>query len=164
MVRLVLIVATISLVAGCGSDSASEASTGVGHEFGRQALEVCQTALEAKRGWKPFPVADFDPTEPDSSQFPKVSAWLVEEVTPTFVAWADGLNGLGQPPSGQEAWDEVVEGVEKIVQLNADQVAAANGGDAAAFAAATGSLRATQDELVAATKAAGVPECADVHA
>ncbi len=164
VVRLVLTVATISLVAGCGSDSASEDSTGVGEEFGRQALEVCQTALEAKRGWQPFPVPDFDPTEPDPSKFPEVSSWLVEEVTPTFVAWADGLNGLGSPPSGQEAWDEVVNAVEKIVQLNADQVAAAKGGDAIAFAAATGSLRATQHELVAATEAAGVSECADVHA
>ncbi len=156
--------ATISLVAGCGSDSASEASTGVGDEFGGQALEVCQAALEAKRRWEPFPVPDFDPTEPNPSQFPKVCAWLVEEVTPTFVAWADGRNGLGQPPSGQEAWDEVVDAVEKIVQLNTDQIAAAKGGDAAAFADPTGSLPATQDELVAATKAAGVPECKDVHA
>ena len=164
VVRLVLTVSTISLLAGCGSDSASEASTGVGDEFGAQALEVCQTALEAKRGWQPFPVPDFDPTEPEPSKFPEVSTWLVEEVTPTFVAWADGLQGLGPPPSGQEAWDEVLNAVEKIAQLNADQVAAAKSGDAAAFAAAAGSLHAAQDELVAATEAAGVPECADVHA
>lgn len=38
------------------------------------------------------------------------------------------------------------------------------GSDAAAFASAGSTLRSTQDELVAASKKAGVAGCADVHA
>ena len=54
--------------------------------------------------------------------------------------------------------------VEKIDQLNSDQIAAANKRDVAAFAAANAALDSIQDELVAASEKAGVADCADVHA
>ena len=44
------------------------------------------------------------------------------------------------------------------------QITAANERDTDAFAAATSTLESTQDELVAASKGAGVADCADVHA
>ena len=172
-IRTVAIVAIIAVLAGCsgkdpGGTAASSGSevgaTGVGATFAGQAVEVCNRSLEDKGTWAPFPVANFNPFTPDSSAFPQVSAWLSDEVAPTFQAWLDGLEALGPPPSGQDAWNDVLAAVKRIGQLNEDQIAAADSGERAPFAAATAALDATQDDLVAATEAAGVPECAEVHA
>lgn len=67
-------------------------------------------------------------------------------------------------PSGLEAWSGVLTAVDGIVPLNADQVAAAKGGDAEGFVQATTSLGDIQIELEDATEAAWVAACADVHA
>ena len=49
--------------------------------------------------WRPFPVADFDPADPDASKLPEVSAWLAKQVAPTFHIWLSGLQALGRPPA-----------------------------------------------------------------
>ena len=151
------------LLAGCGGTS-DERATGVGDEFASKAVTVCEAALEDKQGWQPFPVADFDPADPDASKFPEVSTWLAEEVAPTFHLWLSGLQALGTPPAASADWSAVLAAVEKIDQFNSDQITAANKNDAAAFAAATSSLDSIQDELVAASEKAGVADCAKVHA
>jgi hypothetical protein len=110
-----------------------------------------------------FPVTDFDPSQPDPSAFPEVGAWLKDDVAPTFEAWLDGLTALGTPPSGQESWSEVLVDVGTIVDLNADQVAAAQSDDVEGFVEAKDGLEAVQPELERATEAAGVASCADVH-
>jgi hypothetical protein len=125
---------------------------------------VCQDALDSKQAWSAFPAANFDPSQPDPSAFPEVAAWLEDEVAPTFEAWLDGLRRLGTPPSGQDSWSEVLSAVGTIVQLNADQVTAATSDDVEGFVEAKDALEATQPELERATRAAGVPTCADVHA
>ena len=56
------------------SASATGAGAGVGEPFAARATAVCEVALEAKRAWEKFPVADFDPGRPDSSAFPQVAA------------------------------------------------------------------------------------------
>jgi hypothetical protein len=124
---------------------------------------VCKTAIEAKQEWSAFPAANFDPNHPDPSAFPEVAAWLEDEVTPTFEAWLDGLTTLGTPPSGREAWSDVLSAVDAIVELNADQVATAKSDDTLWFIEATDGLGAIQPELERATAAAGVATCADVH-
>jgi hypothetical protein len=153
---------SLLLLAGCGGNSDKQ-STGVGDEFATKALAACQAALDDKQGWQPFPVSDFDPSEPDPSKFPDVSAWLSKEVAPTFHMWLSSLQALGVPPSGQDDWDAMLAVVKKIDQLNSDQIAAANARDSAAFASATSALGSAQDDLVAASEKAGVPDCADVH-
>jgi len=120
--------ATVVLLARCGGDSPSEAD-GVGTEFARQAVEVCLAALADKQGWEPFPVADFNPTDPDPSQFAEVSGWLAAEVAPTFEAWLADLEAWGTPLSGQEAWDNVL-----AAERNAARVRAASEDDTDAFA------------------------------
>jgi hypothetical protein len=147
------------VLAACGGGG-----TGVGDAFAGRASHVCDDALAAKQAWAPFPVADFDPTDPDPTAFPQVAAWLQDEVAPTFQAWLDDLDALGAPPSGRDAWNDVVAAVQRIVRLNADQIAAARDGDAQAFADATDGLAQTQTQLERATDEAGVPSCADVHA
>ena len=171
--RMVAIVAIAAVLAGCAStdpggtaasSSPDERTTGVGATFADQAVEVCNRSLADKATWAPFPVADFNPFTPDSSAFPQVSTWLTDEVAPTFQAWLDGLEALGPPPSGQDGWNDVLAAVERIDQLNGDQIAAADAGERARFAAATAALDATQDDLVTAAEVAGVPVCAEVHA
>ena len=108
--------------------------------------------------------AAFDPTQPDPSAFPQVASWLEDEVTPTFEGWLSGLEALGDLPSGQPAWDDTLAAVRRIVDGNEAQVEAARAGDADAFVAATQDLRAAQPDLEAATEAAGIPGCAEVHA
>ena len=124
---------------------------------------MCQTTLEAKQSWSAFRVAEFDPNDPDPSAFPEVAGWLEDEVAPTFEAWLDGLTALGTPPSGGRSWSEVLSAVDAIVELNADQVAAAKSDDVQGFVEATDGLHAIQLELERATAAAGVATCADVH-
>lgn len=155
-------VASLFLAVGCGGGTDTQAG-GVGDEFATKALAACEMALKDKQGWQPFPVTDFDPTEPDASKLPEVSTWLSDEVAPTFHAWLSSLQALGTPPSAKADWDTMLAAVEKIDRLNTDQITAANAGDPAAFATATAELGSTQDELVAAAEKAGVAACADVH-
>jgi hypothetical protein len=166
--RRALVVVVTALVGStlmsCGSGSDGRTATGVGDPFAARAMSVCQIALRSKQAWAAFPAADFDPSQPDPSAFPKVAAWLEDEVAPTFEAWLGGLKTLGTPPSGQDSWSEVLSAVGTIVQLNADQVTAATSNDTEGFVEAKDDLAATQTELERATQAAGVPMCADVHA
>ena len=152
----------ILLLAGCGGTSDKQ-TTGVGDEFASKAVAVCAAALADKHTWQPFPVADFDPADPDASKFPEVSTWLARQVAPTFHMWLSGLQALGTPPTAHADWNAVLAAVKKIDQLNSDQITAANQRDTGAFAAATSALESTQGELVAATEKAGVTDCANVH-
>jgi hypothetical protein len=163
-VLLLISTSTVIVLAGCGGGSTSEPAAGVGAEFAAKALAVCGAALKDKQGWAAFPVSDFNPNEPDATKFPQVSAWLEDEVAPTFHMWLDDLKALGTPSSAREAWSSMLAAVEKIARGNDDQIAAAKDGDADAFAAATSGLGSTQDDLVSASADAGVPACADVHA
>ena len=144
--------------------SGSPASSGVGDAFAAQALSVCESAIKSKDAWSAFPAPNFNPNQPDPSSFPEVGAWLEHEVGPTFDTWRDDLAALGSPPTGREAWTDVLTAVGTIAQLNADQVAAAKSGDVDAFIAATNGLQDVQSELERATAAAGVARCAEVHA
>lgn len=161
-IAVVVAVAVISQVA-CGSKTSSNASPGVGDPFASKALLACRAALEQKQAWKPFPFPVFHPSQPDPSKFPEVAVWLEGGAAPTFASWLASLKALGTPPSGQQAWGDVLAAVGAIVDLNQQQIVAAKGGDAKAFADATLGLHETQVELVRATDAAGVSACADVH-
>jgi hypothetical protein len=160
---IVLVFSAITMTACGGSDTGSP-SVGVGEEFAARATAVCDTALKSKQAWSTFPVASFDPTHPDKMALPEVAGWLEQEVTPTFDAWFAGLQALGDPPSGQQAWNDVLAAVGTIDELNADQVATAKADDTAGFARATQGLHDIQAELERATQAADVASCATVHA
>ena len=162
---MVVVVLGISVLAGCGDgESAAKQGEGVGEAFATQALSVCASAQKSKDGWNAFPATGFNPSEPDTSDFPEVAAWLEEEVTPTFNAWLEGLTALGTPPSGREAWAEVLTAVTRIADLNMSQVDAAKAQDSDAFAEATHALGDVQPELERASAEAGVAKCAEVHA
>jgi hypothetical protein len=103
---------------------------------------------------------------PDRSKLPLVAAWLHDEVTspPTFEAWRDGLVGLSDPPTGRDAWQDLLDAVKAIAAGNEDQIAAANEGNVKSFAAATQRLNDLHPASPKAADAAGASACADVHA
>jgi hypothetical protein len=156
---IIAIVLSVLQLTACGGSS----TPAVGEAFAAQANVVCQTALDSKQKWSPFPVAGFNPTKPDPKAFPQVAVWLEQQVTPTFEAWLSGLTALGSPPSDTKDWNDVITDVAAVVQGNADEITAAKAGDTKGFVAARDRSFETQPKLVAATAAAGVPRCADVH-
>jgi len=162
--RVITIAALACGLAACGSAAPHETSPELGAAFTNRATAVCEKALQSKHDWSAFPVADFDPSHPDPSAFPKVAAWLQAQVAPTFGLWLKDLKALGEPTTGRKDWDETLTAVGTIVQENKDQIAAAKARDSDAFAAATRGLHDSQTALERATAAAGVPKCADVHA
>lgn len=172
MVRcLILLILGIFSLTACGTDNETQPSAEtesptskeVGSEFAARAAAVCEGALEAKRAWSRFPVAEFNPTDPDPVALPEVATWLQREVAPTFEAWLADLQALGEPPTGRDTWNDVLTAVDGIVRLNAAQVAAAMSAGIVDFARATKGLGDIQIDLVRATEVAGVPTCADVH-
>ena len=110
VISILVVVAFTSSLVVCGSGSGSDTTSGVGSAFAQRALAACHAALEDKQAWRPFPVPDFNPSQPDASKFPEVAAWLDGEVTPTFEKWRDDLVALGDPPSGQAAWNDTLCG------------------------------------------------------
>jgi hypothetical protein len=153
----------IALFCSISLTACSSVSPAVGQAFAARATAVCHKAIESKQAWSAFPVSNFDPAHPDPSAFPKAAVWLKDEVAPTFETWLNDLRALGEPPTGQSSWSDVLTAVEKIVGGNADEAAAADAGDTDAFVAAHDGLIETQTELERTTAAAGVPKCADVH-
>ena len=152
------------IIGGLTTGDPSGAATTVGQGFADRALAACASALEQKQTWPPFPASDFDPEHPDAGKLPQVGAWLEEGAGVTFTRWLESLKALGQPPTGGDAWADVLTSVERIKELNEQQIAAAGRRDTEAFAQATSELGAEQPRLVRATDAAGVSACADVHA
>jgi hypothetical protein len=163
--RYSVLLALIVAVTGCGSSSSKTAGAEpvVGVTFATKAVAVCKSALADKQTWKPFPVSDFNPTDPDPSAFPQVANWLQAEVAPTFENWHDDLVALGDPPAGKRDWRRTIEAISKINQGNRDQIAAARAGDVDAFKATTSRMKDIQEDLLEASNAAGVPSCAEVH-
>ena len=147
VVPVLALAVSLSALTACSGEPEGQAPAGVGDPFAARATSVCKTTLEAKQSWSAFPVATFDPNQPDPSAFPEVAVWLEDEVAPTFDAWLDGLTALGPPPSGGESWSEVLSAVGAIVGLNADQVAAAKSDDVEGFVEATDGLHAIQLDL-----------------
>ena len=122
---VVMVVLGNCALAGCSdSGSAAKHGEGVGEAFATQALSVCASAQKSKDGWSAARSRTPTPA-PETSDLPEVAVWLEEEVAPTFDAWRDELTALGTPPTGREAWAEVLTAVTRIADLNTSQVDAA---------------------------------------
>ena len=148
--------------AACGKDSADgPSSPAVGSAFRSRALAVCDAAFEMKEAQGPFPYPDFNPTQPDPSKLPEIAPFLAKTAT-TFDTWEREMKALGQPPSGQAAWAELVQAVEDHARIAAEQATAAERGDTETFTKDYYEGTHTQPELLKAANDAGVPECARV--
>lgn len=150
----------LMLLAACGGGSADEPPA-VGEAFANKAVAVCQTALARNQAQGPFPYPDFNPTQPDASKLPDIARYLTGSVE-AYGTWLDEMQALGQPPSGQDAWNDLVAAIERHVQLDIEQQAAAESGDTETFTKDYYEGADTQSELFRAAEAAGVTECEDV--
>jgi hypothetical protein len=146
-------------IAGCSSGGSPVPA--VGADFAARARVVCEHALELKRAQGPFPVASFNPTHPDVTRFDQVAVAL-RATDATWTTWVAEMEALGTPSTGQSSWNDLVAAVKRHQQLNADQIHAAEQGDAATFSADYDLGLHTQAALLQAANGAGVPECAKV--
>jgi hypothetical protein len=149
----------VVVLGACGGTAPS--AVGVPADFSTKALAVCQHPHELKLAQGPFPLPDFNPTDPDATKFPQVAAAL-RKTAATWETWLTELEALGEPSTGQGAWDELVAAVQRHRDLNADQIAAAERGDRAAFASDYDAGVRTQADVLKAATAAGVAACAEV--
>jgi hypothetical protein len=154
-VRLLAIAVALG-IAGCGSSTPA-----VGQAFATSATAACAHALALKQAEGPFPVASFNPTKPDPAKLAEVAVFL-HLTDATFTTWVSELEALGMPPSGQAPWADLVAAAIVHRDNNRDQIAAAERGDTATFAADYHLGVATQAKFLAAANAAGVPDCAKV--
>ena len=155
-----LIVALLAVggsACGGGSSNVSEAALPVA--FQSKALAVCKAAAAEKKAQGPFPYPDFNPTRPDWSKYPNVAAALVK--TPViFRTWLRNMQALGEPSTGQAAWNDLLTAIESHVRIAAEQEAAAARRDSDTFTKDYEEGRQTQDKVLKAATAAGVPDCA----
>lgn len=152
--------ATLTALTSCGSDDASSGPA-VGASFAKQAAAACKDASALKQAQRPFPFPDFNPSQPDPSKLPIIAPYL-EETVHTFQAWLADLKALGEPPTGQDAWDDLVSDVQRHVEIATDQQQAAEDGDVATFVRDFEEGSATVDKVGEAADAAGVPSCSAV--
>jgi hypothetical protein len=132
----------------------------LGEAFQSRAVSVCEEALAQKKAQGPFPFPDFNPTKPDLSKLPAIATSEAKTVT-IFETWLGKMQALGQPPTGQAAWADVMKALESHVRIIEEQQAAAQNGDGQTFTKDYYEGNKAKDEMEKAADAAGVPVCAD---
>jgi hypothetical protein len=158
----VLIVALVAVGgAACGGGSSYGSDAAVPAAFQAKALAVCKAATAQKNAEGPFPYPDFNPTRPDWSKYPGIARALVK--TPViFRMWLRNMEALGDPSTGRAAWDDLLVAIGNHIRIATEQQAAAAHRDSDTFTKDYDEGRKTQEELLQAATAAGVPGCAAV--
>lgn len=145
---------TLATIACSGSHAPA-----VGAAFATKVEALCQTALEQKRAQGPFPYPDFNPTQPDLSKLPGIAEFEARTAT-IFQTWQQKMVALGQPPTGQAEWADLLDALSRHVQIIVEQHSAASRSDGQTFTTDYHEGNQAQDEMVRAASAAGVPDCA----
>jgi hypothetical protein len=147
--------------AACGGGSSNGSDAAVPAAFQKKALAVCKAATAQKNAAGPFPYPDFNPTRPDWSKYPGVAAALVK--TPViFRMWQHNMQALGEPSTGRAAWDDLLAAIASHARIATEQQAAAAHRDSDTFTKDYYEGGKTQDKVLHAASAAGVPGCAAV--
>jgi hypothetical protein len=155
----VAVLLTLGMIA-CGNDAAdSSHPPAVGAAFASKADALCKDALAQKNAQGPFPYPDFNPTQPDLSLLPSIAQSEAKTVT-IFETWLPEMEALGQPPTGQAAWADVLTALRSHLRIIVEQQAAALRSDGQTFTKDYYEGNTAQDEMVHAADAAGVPVCA----
>jgi hypothetical protein len=134
----------------------------VGAEFAARATAVCQAAHARKQAQGTFADPDFNPTKPDPTKLAAVAAFI-DQGTTIYATWLHDMQALGTPPSGQDAWTDVLAAINAQLQQHRHQHAAALSGDTRTFADDFERGAQAQAAMQRAAKAAGLPECATVE-
>ena len=161
--HIVIILACLASLAagGCGGGGDAPSAPAVGDAFAAKATALCQTAAAAKRKQGSFPDADFDPRQPDIAKLPAVAAFIAEGGA-IYATWLRAMQALGAPPSGSDAWAQLLAQIAVQRQLHEHQQAAALRGDTAAFTADFERGQTSVTDLRHAADAAGLPACGKV--
>ncbi len=122
-------------------------------------MAVCEAALAQKKARSPFPYPNFNPTQPDRLKLPGIALSEAKTVK-IYETWLHKMLALGQPPTGQAAWADVMRALKSHVRIIVEQQAAARRGDSQTFTKDYYEGNEAQDEMLRAAKAAGVPVCA----
>jgi hypothetical protein len=150
-------------VGGCGGTAdTGQATAALGDEFAARATAVCQTAHDRKQAQGSFADPDFNPTKPDPAKLVAVAAFI-DRGTTIYAAWLHDMRALGSPPSGQEAWNDVLAAIDAQLQQHKHQHAAALAGDTKTFAEDFERGARARAAMQRAAKAAGLPACAAVE-
>ncbi len=150
---------TVLLVLGSVACSSGSGPSVLGSAFQSRAVAVCESALAQKKAQGPFPYPDFNPTQPDLSKLPSIARSEAKTVT-IFQTWLREMLALGQPPSGQAAWADVLTALRSHVRIIVEQQAAAQRGDGQTFTKDYHEGNTAQGDMQRASDAAGVPICA----
>jgi hypothetical protein len=149
----------LAVVVAMGTVACSSGSPVLGSAFQSRAVAVCESALAQKKGQGPFPYPDFNPTTPDLSKLPDIATFEAKTVE-IYQMWMRQMQALGQPPTGQAEWADVLKALESHVRIIVEQQGAAVRSDGETFTKDYGEGNAAQEEMVRASDAAGVPICA----
>jgi hypothetical protein len=158
----VAVLLTVSVLGSeaCGGSS-HPTPPAVGVKFQREALAVCRAALAQKHAEGDFPYPDFNPTQPNPSEFPGVARFFTKAVA-TYSTWLRRMQALGQPPGGRRAWGDLLKEITVQLHLHEDQRAAAVRGDTKTFASDYQKGFQATTTLQRAADAAGVSACGSV--
>jgi hypothetical protein len=148
-------------MAACGSGTAGSSQPAVGAAFASKAVAVCHAAYALKKA-VPFPYPDFNPSQPDTTKFSGIARYEAAHTVPAYRAWLREMQALGQPPTGQAAWADLLTAIDGHVRNASEQQAAAQRGDTQTFINDYQAGSTIQADLLSAADAAGVPECAAV--
>jgi hypothetical protein len=158
--RVLAIVLVVLGNAACRSGSGPPV---LGAAFQSKALAVCDAALARKKAQGPFPYPDFNPTQPDLSKLPGIAQFEAKTVT-IYKTWLREMSALGQPPTGQAAWADVLSALRSHVGIIVEQQAAAQRGDGPTLTKDYDEGNTAQDEMRRAADDADVPDCATAAA
>jgi hypothetical protein len=79
-----------------------------------------------------------------------------------FRKWLRNMKALGEPSTGRTAWDDLLAAISSHVDIAVEQQAAATRHDSDTFTRDYNEGGDTQEKLLRAATAAGVPGCAAV--
>jgi hypothetical protein len=167
--RTVAVLASVALVAGCGSSHAktsattstttpSAAGSGLDVAFRARAAAICNAAGQALRAEGTFPFPAFDPTQPDPTKFPAIAAYEAKSDA-AWRTWQAALHALGQPRTGSGVWTTFLGFVDRSVNLDIAQQRAAQRRESTTF---TQTYRDLSGQALAGRQAAaatGLPSC-----
>jgi hypothetical protein len=153
----------LAIVLALGTVACSRGSPVLGDAFQSRAIAVCESALAQKKAQGPFPYPDFNPTQPDLSKLPDIAQSEAKTVE-IFQTWMREMQALGEPPTGQAEWADVLKALESHVRVIIEQQAAAERSDGQTFSKDYYEGNKAQEEMVRASDAAGVPICATAAA
>ena len=169
-VRLAVVAAVCMMNLACSSGATTAAPASappanpVDAAFATKATAICTATTQKLSSTPDFPYPSFDPSIPKpAALLPKVGAFFAQYTIPAEEASLTQLGALGEPASGQAAWDSFVSLWAAWVANTQAQVKAAEASDAKGFVVTVDWFTTDRQQAIgSAAAAAGAPACASL--